>query len=526
MNRTSLIFALLFANFSFLTLPGQARADLRPVGGRFILDDEPDSQEEDPDLCGLANGRLVAVWRSPAAPGSQALEARVYGADGTPDGAPFTVFQTSDSSLLPTPSICCPRTGGFAVAWAAPSGGLFGHYSIQVRRYDSAGSALGPATEVTGPEHANLGPEIACHDNGYAVAWSENDNGADRRLLARQLDRNGAPVTPVIEVNDTPFGGQLPWGMAARDDGAFLAVWSGNYEGSLSGRLISAAGVPAGPSALIEPPSDSGAGYSEIASVDVARSVQGKFLVAWTEQDLSFGRPLSARLVSSAGTPEGDALRLVPPAGQAQGVVAAADASGRFALAWRNVSNNTLLGQLLTPAGAPAGGGPSLLSAEGQWSAPFALAAKGAGDFVLVWNAISEEGFPEPHGQVIRADGGTGTPAPPYPWIRSSQLLGFEVQARITAGATPVQARAEADCIAGTVCLSGNLPGRPELFIKVIGPRPNGYLWVQISRFTPSEVEVWIRQIATGKINYYRLRPLAADDTEVPGLQDRTAFLP
>ena len=84
----------------------------------------------------------------------------------------------------------------------------------------------------------------------------------------------------------------------------------------------------------------------------------------------------------------------------------------------------------------------------------------------------------------------------------------------------------EGDCIAESICLSGALAGRPEVFVKLIGPRPNGFLWVQISRFTPSEVEVWVRQTASGEINYYHLDPVGSGVDDVSGLQDREAFTP
>lgn len=67
---------------------------------------------------------------------------------------------------------------------------------------------------------------------------------------------------------------------------------------------------------------------------------------------------------------------------------------------------------------------------------------------------------------------------------------------------------------------------RPEIFVKVIGPRPNGFLWVQLIRFTPSEVEVWLRQGSTGLINYYRLEALPPTGGPLVGAEDRTAYLP
>lgn len=68
--------------------------------------------------------------------------------------------------------------------------------------------------------------------------------------------------------------------------------------------------------------------------------------------------------------------------------------------------------------------------------------------------------------------------------------------------------------------------GVPEAFVKVTGPRPNVFLWVQISRFTPSGLEVWIEQTATGIVRYYRLGSVGPGDPDVSGRQDRRSFPP
>jgi hypothetical protein len=120
--------------------------------------------------------------------------------------------------------------------------------------------------------------------------------------------------------------------------------------------------------------------------------------------------------------------------------------------------------------------------------------------------------------------GGNGTPPPPPgPWLSSSALPGFEAKVRI--GGSTIGAK-ENQCIVESMCVSGALAGRPEIFIKVIGPRPNGFLWAQISRFTPSAIEIWLRQTATGKINFYELESVGSGSDNVSGLQDRQAFSP
>ncbi|HKH49719.1 MAG TPA: LamG domain-containing protein [Thermoanaerobaculia bacterium] len=118
-------------------------------------------------------------------------------------------------------------------------------------------------------------------------------------------------------------------------------------------------------------------------------------------------------------------------------------------------------------------------------------------------------------------------PAPPGgPWLTSSSVPGFQFKVRITSGANIITGVKENGCIAETLCVSGALPGRTEVFLRVIGPRPNGYLWPTIVRFTISQVEVWVEQTDTGLINYYLLDAVPADSDELNGLVDRLGYLP
>lgn len=118
-------------------------------------------------------------------------------------------------------------------------------------------------------------------------------------------------------------------------------------------------------------------------------------------------------------------------------------------------------------------------------------------------------------------------PAPPAgSWLDTPALPGFRFKVRIASGGGTITGVEELDCIAETLCVSGAVPGRSEVFVRVVGPRPNGYLWPTVIKFTPSQVEVWIEQLATGQIQYYLLPGSAPDSDDLPGLFDRNGFLP
>ena len=145
------------------------------------------------------------------------------------------------------------------------------------------------------------------------------------------------------------------------------------------------------------------------------------------------------------------------------------------------------------------------------------------------WHALVVRRAGSPRFQITTTFFADAVPPPPPPgeWLTSPDLPGFRAKARITpAGSAPFAGRRTEDCIAETLCIEGALAARPEAFLKVIGPRPNGFLWVQVSRFTPSAIELWVEQLSTGEINYYRLPAVGPGDADVPGLQDRQAFTP
>ena len=130
---------------------------------------------------------------------------------------------------------------------------------------------------------------------------------------------------------------------------------------------------------------------------------------------------------------------------------------------------------------------------------------------------------------LCRAGAGPSTQPPPPegPWLESPSLRGFRVKALIGQPEGPdLLGSANADCIPETLCIAGALPERTELFVRVIGPRPNGKLWPVLVRFTPSPLEVWIEQRSTGEINYYRLPGSTPGSSDLDGLFDRQGFEP
>ncbi len=118
-------------------------------------------------------------------------------------------------------------------------------------------------------------------------------------------------------------------------------------------------------------------------------------------------------------------------------------------------------------------------------------------------------------------------PSPPAgSWMTSPDMPDFRFKVRLTAGGTSRTATQVADCVEQTVCAAGVFPDRPEVLLRVVGPRSNGYLWPIVIRFTNSQVEAWIEQLSSGEIKYYNLDFIGPDSDELSGVNDRFGFLP
>ena len=125
------------------------------------------------------------------------------------------------------------------------------------------------------------------------------------------------------------------------------------------------------------------------------------------------------------------------------------------------------------------------------------------------------------------SSGRTTTPPPADgEWLETPEIPGFRFRVRIVSAAgiaPPVRAE---PCLPETLCVSGALPGRSELFVRIVGPKPNGRLWPTLVRFSTSRIEVWIEQLATGLTRHYVLDGATPGDDRLPGRFDRDGFPP
>jgi photosystem II stability/assembly factor-like uncharacterized protein len=132
---------------------------------------------------------------------------------------------------------------------------------------------------------------------------------------------------------------------------------------------------------------------------------------------------------------------------------------------------------------------------------------------------FTPDGSSKLSGSMSRDHGG---PPPAGAWLTTPEIPGFRFKVAI--GAQGTLGNPEGACLAETLCASGALPGRTEVLVRVVGPRPNGFLWPTMVKLTPAPVEVWIERTATGEIQHYELPGAAAGSDVLTGRFDREGF--
>jgi hypothetical protein len=144
-----------------------------------------------------------------------------------------------------------------------------------------------------------------------------------------------------------------------------------------------------------------------------------------------------------------------------------------------------------------------------------------------IWSPVTN-GYPEVRALGVRAHftqvAPPEDPEPPAASpLTSAEYPGFRFWVRIsdTRLGTTVS-----DCLPETVCVAGAIPTRAEVFVRIVGPKSNGYLWPNVVKFNTTKTEVWIQQVSTGLTQYYLLPSLPTDSDSLPGVVDKTGFLP
>ncbi|HUP43216.1 MAG TPA: hypothetical protein VM599_08410 [Thermoanaerobaculia bacterium] len=438
-----------------------------------------------------------------------------------PDGALGEAVTTQvlhDLELLPE-SVAVAPSGRWAAAWQCcdhffaevdaalfePDGRLVRKLDLTVPDQEVYSEGLIPTADVAG-----------LPDGGFAVVWGVSTTPTGRRatdLFIARFSAEGERIGAPVRLNDLRMGrhdGELEATATTLVVGWSRSPWEGHPD--------------------VEPASFVQVLRQDLSPLTGPIATEGGRLAAGPD-----GRFVLARSVDLPG-----------PAGQQQVVLRPFLADGTPAGPERVAATNAVH-PVFPRAEATPGGVAWLTWIAGSLEArairarPFALdgtpldAARATG---LPWDSSGHSLLAaDPEGRMIAVVYKPFAPSfgalfkgqapPPEQALTSPELPGFRVWVLITG--QPGDSRwgaMEANCLAETLCASGALPGRVEVQVRVVGPKPNGYLWPTLVKLSTSRVEVWIEQVSTGVIRHYVLPGASPGDDTLPGLFDRFGFEP
>lgn len=298
--RTTVLGFLIVGSLLGHGLDSPLSAQASPNGPQLQVNTYTTGSQGSPAVAIDGAGAALVVWQSMGSfetdNSGYSVQARLFDALGRPLGVEFQVNAYTTGTQW-SPAVAGFDGGGFVVAWQSPSDGD-PDFGIRGRRYDAAGTPLGPEFQVNSETaDPQWNPRVATDgQGGFVVTWFNWVGWPDNDIRARRFDASGVPVGPDIVGSRLGAGS----GVAADAQGNFVVVWQDYTNDALSGQRFDADGVALGSELTIS--ADANAWQAAIAG---ARS--GEFVVAWNLNLCYFGcySAVNARRFGADGTPLG-----------------------------------------------------------------------------------------------------------------------------------------------------------------------------------------------------------------------------
>jgi len=196
------------------------------IGEEFRINVFNDGSQDGHHLAMDDDGSFVVVWNGPdRTSASDVISLRHFGSNGMPLAGDRRVSETLSGTQI-LPRLGLTSDGRTLVAWEAQAvaGATF---NIVARTLDSDGQPLSPIVPVNQlQDGAQRRVDIAVGDDGSrVVAWQDAvSDGNDWGIFVRCLDASGDGADE-IQVNQTTAGLQYRPRLARTDDGRFAVVW-------------------------------------------------------------------------------------------------------------------------------------------------------------------------------------------------------------------------------------------------------------------------------------------------------------
>lgn len=198
-------------------------ADGQPEGPEIRVNGTPAAAQYQPMISALVDGGFVVVWHSSGQEDGFGVYGQVFNADGSPRGSGEILLATAVEGDQLAPTVTGLTNGGFVVTWIA-SGTDGSGWSIAAQVFNPDGSRVGTEIVVnTFATGAQRDPSVtATPDGGFTVTWSsQGQDGAGTSLYSQTYNVSASVVFDPLVVSTV--GGDGIIGVVDRDAGLLIS---------------------------------------------------------------------------------------------------------------------------------------------------------------------------------------------------------------------------------------------------------------------------------------------------------------
>jgi hypothetical protein len=207
--------------------------------GQFQVNTFTTSNQRVPAVSLDAGGDFVITWRSNGSAGDDnnlySIQAQRYDSSGAPQSGQFQVNNYTTGQQR-NPAVALDGDGDFVITWHSVGSDTgtpidTDFYSIQMRRYNSSGTAQGNQFQVNSyTTTAQVNPAVSLDSDGdFVITWqSYGSSGGDISLWTVQGQRyssSGTAQGNQFQVNTYTTNDQENPAIALDADGDFLIAW-------------------------------------------------------------------------------------------------------------------------------------------------------------------------------------------------------------------------------------------------------------------------------------------------------------
>jgi hypothetical protein len=312
------------------------------------------------------------------------------------------------TGLQSASAVASDPQGDFVVVWHSVGslGGDGSLLSIQAQRYDSLGKKAGTQLQInTYATNAQQRPSVGMDANGnFVVVWESDGSSlgdsSGRSIHGQRLAANGTPLGAEFQVNTYTTNNQYYSGVGVAPDGSFLVVWESSgspgtdsNSTSIQARLYDSAGSPVADQFQVNTITT---GFQELPVVAAAGT--GDFVVAWKHNGAGIADALSvqARQVAANGAPVGVQFQVnTYTVGTQTEPAVAADGAGNFVVVWQSLpggAETEIEAAVFNALGAPVTGEFQVNSYATVNQSEPSVATSPGGDFVIAWESLGSAG--------------------------------------------------------------------------------------------------------------------------------------